>query len=128
MNKNILLVMGVIILLLTAVGVFMASSYKTKVTVVEIPNSGNLQTLKIKVLVNYGPLGGGSKPLPDAVIWIYNSSGFVTQNFTDSQGVAVFKLPPGKYEILVTALHFSYTVDLSTSKEVTIDYAYLYSS
>lgn len=128
MNKNILLVIGIVILLLTAVGVFMASSYKTKVTVEDLsnPQSG---ILEVKVLINYGPFGGGSKPLANAVVWVYNASSgaFITQNFTNSQGVAVFHLPSGQYKILVTTLHFSYVVNLDTSKEVVIDYAYLYS-
>lgn len=127
MNKNLLLVIGIIILLLTGVGVFMASSYKTKVTISDIPNSGNMETLEVKVLINYGPFGGGSKPLANAAVWIYNSSGYITQNFTNSQGIAVFHLPAGQYRILVTDLHYSYTVNLDTSKQVTIDYAYLYS-
>ncbi|AWR97544.1 hypothetical protein DFR86_08250 [Acidianus sulfidivorans JP7] len=126
MNKKILLIAGIIILLLTGVGVFIASSYKTTVTVSNISSSGQMETLEVKVLINYGPFGGVS-PLSDAVVQIYGSSGFITFNFTNSQGIAVFHLPAGEYKVEVTDLHYSYNVNLVSSKEITINYAYLHS-
>ncbi|MFP3217520.1 MAG: hypothetical protein RXQ99_02820 [Acidianus sp.] len=127
MNKNLLLALGIIILLLTAVGVYMASSYKTTISITNLPSSSsNEETLEVKVLMNYGPLGGVS-PLSDAYVEIYNSQGYyVAANFTNSQGVAIFHLPPGNYKVFVTQLHCSVNVSLTSSKEVTISYAYLY--
>ncbi|ARM76247.1 prealbumin-like fold domain-containing protein [Acidianus manzaensis] len=126
MNKKVLLIVGVVILLLTGIGVFIASSYKTTVSVSNIPTSGSTETLEVKVIMNYGPFGG-TAPLSDAVVQIYNSSGFITENFTNAQGVAVFHLPAGEYKVEVTDLHYSYSINLDSSKEISINYAYLYS-
>lgn len=127
MNKKILLALGAVILLLTAVGVYMASNYKTTVSIRDLSTSpSNVETLKVKVLINYGPFGGVS-PLPDAYVEVYNSQGhYVTANFTDSQGVVTFHLPPGNYKVFVTQLRYTVNVSLDSSKEVTINYAYLY--
>ena len=128
MNKNLLLALGIVILLLTAVGVYMASTYKTTVSISNLSSSSNEETLEVRVLMNYGPFGGVS-PLSDAYVEIYNSHGqYVTANFTNSQGIATFHLPAGDYKIFVTQLHYSVNVSLTSSKEVTISYAYLYST
>ncbi len=107
----------------------MASTYKTTVSISNIPSSSSTEeTLEVKVLMNYGPFGGVS-PLSDAYVEIYNSHGdYVIANFTNSQGIATFHLPAGNYKVLVTQLHYSFSVCLNSSKEVTISYAYLYTS
>lgn len=107
----------------------MASTYKTTVSISNLPpSSSSEETLEVKVLMNYGPLGGVS-PLSDAYVEIYTSQGhYVTANFTNSQGIVTFHLPPGNYKVFVTQLHYSASVSLTSSKEVTISYAYLYST
>ncbi len=131
MNKRILLGLLVLVLVVTAVGVFAASSYKTTVSTSSIPttSSNGEYVLKVKVLMNYGPFGGVS-PLGDADVWLYyyNGSAYVyhEMNFTASNGVATFVLPKGDYKILVTDLHYTYTFSLSGSEEITLSYAYLY--
>ncbi|BBG24067.1 hypothetical protein [Sulfuracidifex tepidarius] len=130
MNKRILLGLLVLVLVLTAVGVFAASSYKTTVSTSPISTTANGDyILKVKVLMNYGPFGGVS-PLGDADVWLYyyNGSAYVyhEMNFTASNGVATFVLPKGDYKILITDLHYTYTFSLSGSEEITVSYAYLY--
>ncbi len=131
MNKRILLGLIVLLLVITAVGVFAASSYKTTVSEapISIPPQNGDYLLQVKVLVNYGPFGGTS-PLDGTDVWLYyyNGSSYVfhEMNFTASNGVATFHVPEGNYKILITDLHYSYTFSLSGSEEITVNYAYLY--
>ncbi len=130
MNKQILLGIAFIVIILMGLGIYEGLKYKTEIYVNNIGNSQNngLYTLKVNVIMNYGPFGGKS-PLARAVVWIYKYNGsaytFYTFNFTDSNGIATFNLPPGNYKILVTQLHLTYTINLTQNEEIIIDYAYL---
>ncbi|MEM0363097.1 MAG: hypothetical protein QXH75_04775 [Sulfolobaceae archaeon] len=130
MNKRILVGLALVVIVLMAIGIYEGSKYKTEIYLISLGNTANdgLYTLKVNVIINYGPFGGKS-PLSGAVIWIYKYNGtaytFYTYNFTNNQGIATFNLPAGQYKILVTQLHLTYTIDLDQNKEVIIDYAYL---
>ncbi|WP_338600413.1 hypothetical protein V6M85_11925 [Sulfolobus tengchongensis] len=130
MNKQILLALAVIVIIIMAIGVYEGHKYKTEINTITLGGSQNngLYTLKVNVIMNYGPFGGKS-PLANAVIWVYKYNGttysFYTYNFTNAQGVAMFNLPMGQYKILVTQLHLTYDVNLNQNEEVIISYAYL---
>ncbi|MCI2414347.1 MAG: carboxypeptidase-like regulatory domain-containing protein [Candidatus Aramenus sp.] len=128
MNKVLLLGLGVLILVLTFAGVYLASGYKTTLTISTIstiPQDGNY-VLEVKVIMNYGPFGGES-PLTNAVVWVKGANGSFYQNYTNSDGIATFYLPPGSYTVEITQLgHYTVHVELNANKEVTLNYAYLY--
>ncbi len=127
MNKALLLGLGVLVLVLTFAGVYLASSYKTTLTVSTIsttPSNGEY-VLEVKVIMNYGPFGGES-PLANAVVWVKGTNGSFYQNYTGSNGVATFYLPPGEYTVQITQLHYTINVELNADKEITLNYAYLY--
>jgi hypothetical protein len=129
MNKRILLGLLVVVLVITAIGVFAASSYRTTVSVTPMTTASNGDILKVKVIMNYGPFGGQS-PLEGSDVWLYSYNGtayvFHEMNFTASNGVATFHVPPGKYKVLITDLHYSYVFTMSGSEQITVNYAYLY--
>ncbi|QGA54605.1 hypothetical protein GFS03_08500 [Sulfolobus sp. E5-1-F] len=130
MNRQILLALAVLVIIVMAIGVYEGHKYKTEINTIALGNQqiDGMYVLKVKVLMNYG-LFGGESPLANAVIWIYKYNGttylFYTYNFTDSQGIASFSLPAGQYKILVTQLHLTYIVNLNQNEEVIINYAYL---
>ncbi|MDT7861678.1 MAG: hypothetical protein RRA45_05650 [Saccharolobus sp.] len=130
MNRQILLALAVMVIVLMAIGMYEGLKYKTEIYVNNLGDSqtNGLYTLKVDVIINYGPFGGKS-PLASAVIWVYKYNGstysFYTYNFTDGNGIATFNLPPGQYKILVTQLHLTYTINLNQNKEIIIEYAYL---
>ncbi|EZQ04861.1 hypothetical protein CM19_07720 [Candidatus Acidianus copahuensis] len=126
MNKRLLLVLGIVILVITIAGVFLASNYKTRVYVSAVPgvSVNGKYPLTVKVIMNYGPFGGQS-PLSDAVVQIYAGGHFLEENFTNSSGEITFYLPKGSYEVIVTQLHYSVNVNLNTGKVIEVNYAYL---
>ncbi len=126
MNKTILLALGVIILILTFAGVYLASSYKTSysISTFSAQEVNGKYILKVQVIMNYGPFGGKS-PLQDATIWVKNQNSFY-QNFTNSQGIAEFYLPAGNYSVEVTQLnHYTLHVNINSDTMISISYAYL---
>ncbi|ACP35599.1 hypothetical protein [Saccharolobus islandicus] len=130
MNRQILLALAVLVIIVMAIGVYEGHKYRTEINTIVIggQQTDGTYTLKVNVIMNYG-LFGGESPLPNAVIWIYKYNGttysFYTYNFTNSQGIASFSLPAGQYKILVTQLHLTYIVTLNQNEEVIIKYAYL---
>jgi hypothetical protein len=127
MKKEILVAVAVIILVLTSLGVYALSGYRTTVKTSTIPSQtiDGKYELEVSVLINYGPFGGTS-PLGDAEVWVYSSSGLVAQNATDSDGLVSFYLAPGSYTVLVTTIGQKIHINLTGGMEITIDYAYLY--
>jgi len=126
MNKNIYLALAIIVIILTAVGVYAFSSYKTTITVKDLggaPVNGNYK-LVVKIYVNYGPFGG-TQPLSSADVWLYLNGKFYNQTLTNSQGEAIFYVPPGNYTILFTVFHITKSVTVNSNTEVILDYAYL---
>lgn len=129
MNHNIYLVLALIVIIITAVGVYVTnSSYKTVIYVNNLggnalPNGD--YKLVVKILVNYGPLGGGSKPLGSANIWLYYNGKYLNQTLTNSSGIAVFYVKPGNYTLLFTIFHIEKDVQVNGNTEVVLDYAYL---
>jgi len=130
MNRQILLALAVLVIIVMAIGVYEGHKYRTEINTIVIggQQTDGTYTLKVNVIMNYG-LFGGESPLSNAVIWIYKYNGttysFYTYNFTNSQGIASFSLPAGQYKILVTQLHLTYIVTLNQNEEVIIKYAYL---
>ena len=129
MNHNIYLALAIVVIILTAIGVYVTeTSYKTTITVqslggTALPNGE--YKLVVKILVNYGPFGGGSRPLASADVWLYYNGKFLNQTLTNSDGIAVFYVKPGTYTILFTVFHLTKTVNVNGNTEVILDYAYL---
>ena len=126
MNKNIYLALAIIVIVLTAIGVYAFSSYKTTIMVKPLkvaPINGKYE-LKVKIYVNYGPFGG-THPLSSADVWLYLNGKFYNQSLTNSQGEVIFYVPPGNYTILFTVFHITKNVTVNNSTEVILDYAYL---
>lgn len=128
MKKTILLGAAIVVLVITIAGVALASSYKTTLTITSLnaPLIDGKYTLEVKVIMNYGPFGG-SQPLNDGIVQVYGQDGTFYRNFTMSNGVTTFYLPPGTYTVYVASLHYTFTIDLSQSRLATLSYAYLVS-
>lgn len=129
MNKNIYLALAVLVIILTAVGVYAFDSYKTTITVTNLGGTavnGNYELI-VKIYVNYGPFGG-TQALPSADVWLYLNGKFYNQTLTNNQGEAVFYVPPGNYTILFTVFHITKTITVNSNTEVVLNYAYLKSS
>ncbi|AKA73984.1 hypothetical protein SULI_08710 [Saccharolobus solfataricus] len=130
MNRQILLALALLVIVVMAIGVYEGNKYRTEISTVALGSqqTDGMYMLKVNVIMNYGPFGGKS-PLSNAVIWVYKYNGttysFYTYNFTNSQGIASFNLPAGQYKILVTQLRLTYIVNLNQNEEVIINYAYL---
>jgi hypothetical protein len=123
------LALAILVLALTFVGVHAFSSYQTRLHFAQlnVPAVEGKFPLEVEVVVNYGPFGGKS-PLGDAEVWVYKGDTFYTQNYTGSNGLVTFYLPPGNYSIFITTLHYKFQVQLNGGLEVTVDYAYLRSA
>ncbi|BFI73928.1 hypothetical protein YN1HA_0260 [Sulfurisphaera ohwakuensis] len=129
MNKNIYLALAIVVIIITALGVYAFSSYKTTIDVKNLggsPVNGEYK-LVVKILVNYGPFGG-IHPLGSADVWIYYNGKYYNQSLTDSNGVVTFYLPPGNYTLFFTVFHIKYNINLDSNYEVTLNYAYLKST
>jgi len=128
-HRNTLLSLVAIVVILTGVGVYIASSYKTTYTI-QTFNTQSIDgkyPLEVKIIINYGPFGG-SEPLNGSIVWIYKDGKFYAMNFTDTNGVARFYLPPGNYTVYFT--QFKYYVKNviinNSGVRVILNYAYLY--
>lgn len=129
MNRNIYLVLTLIVIILTAIGVYAFRSYKTTITVENLggtPVDGKYELI-VKIYVNYGPFGG-TQPLSSADIWLYLNGKFYNQTLTNDQGEAIFYVPPGNYTILFTVFHITKNVTINSNTEVILNYAYLKTS
>ena len=126
MNKNIYLVLALIVIILTALGVYALSSYKTTITIKNLGGTAidGKYELIVKIYVNYGPFGG-TQPLSSADVWLYLNGKFYNQTLTNNQGEAIFYIPAGNYTILFTVFHITKTVTVDSNTEVILSYAYL---
>ena len=129
MGNSIYLVLALIVIILTAIGVYVTNnSYKTVIYSQNLggaPLPNGEYKLVVKILVNYGPFGGGSRPLGSADIWLYYNGKFLNQTLTNSSGVAVFYVKPGGYTLLFTVFHITKNINVNGNTEVILDYAYL---
>ncbi|AAY80939.1 hypothetical protein [Sulfolobus acidocaldarius] len=127
MNKRLYLVLAIIVILITAVGVYASeSSYKTTIQVNNLGGStvDGKYVLEVQVIVNYGPFGG-SQPLASAPIWLYYNGKYLNQTSTNNQGIAIFYVQPGNYTVFFTTFKLTKSITVNGNTEVTLNYAYL---
>ncbi|BFH74541.1 hypothetical protein SJAV_24850 [Sulfurisphaera javensis] len=129
MNKTIYLGLAIIVLILTAIGVYSFNSYKTTITVSNLGGSSinGKYELIVKIYVNYGPFGG-THPLSSADVWLYLNGKYYNQSLTNSQGEVIFYVPPGNYTVFFTVFHITKNIVVNSNTEVVLNYAYLKSS
>ncbi|MEM0373359.1 MAG: hypothetical protein QXV69_04415 [Sulfolobaceae archaeon] len=129
MHRNTLLSIVSVVIILTAIGVYTLSSYRTSYVIESFnaqPINGKYP-LEAKIIINYGPFGG-SEPLNGSIVWILKNGKFYAMNFTDANGVAKFYVPPGNYTVYF--VQFKYYVKnvviSNTGVRIILNYAYLY--